>query len=246
LNKPSIGNAPGKREEVRAMFDSIAPRYDLLNHLLSLGIDKLWRKKAVSLLAPHEPKRILDIATGTADLAIEASRLNPELVVGIDISPEMLEVGRQKVERLGKSQTIDLRLGASEDLPLEDASFDAALVAFGVRNFENLQAGLKEINRVLAPGAPLVVLEFSHPTRFPVKQFYEFYFRYIVPRIGKVVSKHDSAYEYLPESVEAFPFGDAFLAEMEQAGFEKLSARPVTFGIASIYYGARCPVPGVR
>ena len=221
------------------MFDSIAPRYDLLNHLLSLGIDKLWRKKAVSLIAPYGPRRILDVATGTADLAIEAATLNPDLVVGIDISPEMLDIGRRKVQRLGKSEMIELRQGASEDLPLADHSFDAAMVAFGVRNFENLQAGLREMHRVLAEGAPLVVLEFSHPSRFPVKQLYEFYFKHVVPRIGKAVSKHESAYEYLPESVEEFPFGQDFLREMRQAGFEDLSIRPVTFGIASIYFGVR-------
>ncbi|MFV1981055.1 MAG: bifunctional demethylmenaquinone methyltransferase/2-methoxy-6-polyprenyl-1,4-benzoquinol methylase UbiE [Rhodothermia bacterium] len=236
-DKPTIGQAPGKREEVRAMFDSIAHRYDLLNHLLSLGIDRLWRKKAVSMLKSERPRRILDVATGTADLAIEALRLNPERIVGIDISEKMLEKGRVKVANLGKAGIIDLRQGASENLPLDDNSFDAALVAFGVRNFENLRGGLEEIARVLAPGRPLVVLEFSHPSRFPVKQVYDFYFRHVVPHIGKAVSKNATAYQYLPESVNAFPHGRSFLDEMEASGFTDLRQESLTFGIAALYFG---------
>lgn len=236
-DKPTIGQGPGKREEVRAMFNAIAPRYDLLNHVLSLGIDRLWRKKAVSMLRSDRPRRILDVATGTADLAIEALGLNPDRIVGIDISEEMLEKGRVKVGKLGKADIIDLRLGASEELPLDDNSFDAAMVAFGVRNFENLRGGLEEIARVLVPGRPLVVLEFSHPSHFPVKQVYDFYFRHVVPRVGKAVSKNATAYEYLPESVEAFPHGSLFLGEMEASGFTDLRQQSLTFGIAALYYG---------
>ena len=219
------------------MFDSIAHRYDLLNRLLSAGIDTIWRKRAISMLAPHRPRRILDVATGTADLAIEALKLEPERIVGIDIAAEMLSLGREKVAKIGKSGVIDLRSGASENLPLNDDSFDAAMVAFGVRNFENLRAGLSEIARVLVPGAPLVVLEFSHPARFPVKQVYEFYFKQVVPRVGRAVSKHPSAYEYLPDSVEVFPYGDAFLEEMKACGFSDLRTESLTFGIAALYYG---------
>lgn len=236
-DKPTVGQAPGKREEVGAMFDAIAHRYDFLNHLLSLGIDRLWRKRAVSLLRPDQPQTILDVATGTADLAIEALKLQPRRIVGVDIAEEMLAIGREKVARLGKSDVIELRRGASENLPLDDDTFDAAMVAFGVRNFEDLGAGLREIERVLRPGGPLVVLEFSHPTRFPVKQVYELYFRQVVPRVGRAVSKHSTAYDYLPESVEEFPFGPAFLEQMESAGFDDLRDIMLTFGIASIYYG---------
>jgi len=238
-NLPTAGHVPGKREEVRTMFDSIAPSYDFLNHLLSVGIDHLWRKQAVSLLKADTPGEILDVATGTADLAIEALKLDPTRIVGIDIAEEMLAIGRTKIERLGKSDVIELRLGASEELPLDDDSFDAALVAFGVRNFEDLRGGLSEICRVLRPRGPLVVLEFSHPQHLPVKQFYNFYFKHVVPRVGKAVSKHDTAYQYLPDSVSAFPFGQDFLNEMEIAGFRDLRERQLTFGIASLYFGRK-------
>lgn len=236
-SKPTIGQAPGKRQEVGAMFDAIAHRYDLLNHLLSLGIDRLWRKKAVSLLLDDRPATILDVATGTADLAIEALRLDPGRIVGVDISEEMLENGRQKVEKLGKSDVITLVYGASEELPFSDATFDAAMVAFGVRNFEDLGRGLQEIGRVLKPGCPLVVLEFSHPRRFPIRQLYDFYFRRVVPLVGRLISKHATAYEYLPDSVGVFPYGQTFLDELSAAGFERLEMIPLTFGIASLYLG---------
>lgn len=221
------------------MFDSIAHRYDLLNHLLSAGIDRLWRKKAISLLAADSPATILDVATGTADLAIEALKLQPDAVIGIDISNEMLEIGREKVRRIGKADVIDLRQGASEKLPLADGSFDAAVVGFGVRNFEDLDIGLREIHRVLAPGGRLAVLEFSQPGGFPVKQVYDFYFKHVVPRVGKAVSRHETAYEYLNESVDAFPYGEAFLNVMGRAGFNERTAYPQTFGIASIYIGRK-------
>ncbi|GIV57373.1 MAG: bifunctional demethylmenaquinone methyltransferase/2-methoxy-6-polyprenyl-1,4-benzoquinol methylase UbiE [Bacteroidetes bacterium] len=238
-NYPPIGEAQGKKEAVQAMFDAIAPRYDLLNRILSFGIDRRWRRQAIEMLREHQPRRILDVATGTADLAIEALTLEPEKVVGVDISEEMLRVGREKIERLGLTDRITLRRGDAERLPFSDAQFDAVLVAFGVRNFENLEQGLRQIARVLRPGGVLVVLEFSHPRRFPVKQLYEFYARHILPRIGSSVSKDEGAYRYLPESIAAFPDGPRFLDIMQQVGFSDLRWKPLTFGIASLYRGTR-------
>lgn len=219
------------------MFDAIAPRYDLLNRVLSLGIDQSWRRKAVNLLRDDHPKRILDVATGTADLAIEAVNLDPQSIVGVDISDQMLKVGREKVKRLGLSERITLRHGDSERLPFSDAQFDAILVAFGVRNFENLDRGLAEMRRVLRPGGALVVLEFSHPQAFPMKQLYSFYSRFILPNVGGVISKDKGAYKYLPESVARFPSGDAFLERMGAAGYQDLMWKPLTSGIASLYKG---------
>jgi demethylmenaquinone methyltransferase/2-methoxy-6-polyprenyl-1,4-benzoquinol methylase len=236
-NYPPIGEVEGKKQQVEEMFDAIAPRYDLLNRILSLGIDRSWRRKAVEMLREESPKRILDVATGTADLAIEALALDPKKIVGVDLSEEMLKIGRQKVEKLGETDRIQLRRGDSERLPFSDKQFDAALVAFGVRNFENLRKGLSEIARVLKPGGTLVVLEFSHPRAFPVKQLYQLYSKHVLPRIGNAVSKNDGAYRYLPDSVAAFPDGDAFLSEMKVAGFTDLRQKPLTFGIASLYKG---------
>ena len=196
---PPVGQVEGKKEAVAAMFDAIAPRYDLLNRVLSLGIDQWWRKKAVNLLRDAAPKRILDVATGTADLAIEALRLNPEKIIGVDISEEMLNLGQLKIEQQGLTDKITLRKGDSERLPFSDNQFDATLVAFGVRNFEHLQRGLQEIQRVLKPQGQIVVLEFSHPRTFPIKQVYHFYSRHILPRIGRTLSQHEGAYEYLPQ-----------------------------------------------
>ena len=234
---PPIGESEGKKQEVAAMFDAIAPRYDLLNRVLSAGIDRTWRKKAVDWLVDHRPRRILDVATGTADLAIEASRLEPEKIVGVDIAEEMLALGRAKLEKLGLDDRIVLQKGDAERLPFSDAQFDAVLVAFGVRNFENLQKGLREIRRVLKSGGVLVVLEFSRPTRFPVKQGYAFYGRYVLPVVGRFLSKDRGAYTYLPESITAFPDGDDFLEALASAGFEEVKERRLTFGIASLYRG---------
>ena len=219
------------------MFDAIAPRYDLLNRVLSAGIDKVWRKKAVNWLAEHEPKRILDIATGTADLAIESARLQPEKVIGVDIAEEMLRIGRDKIAKRNLDNQITLIRGDAEKLPFSDSQFDAALVAFGVRNFENLGKGLENIRRVLKKGGTLVVLEFSQPQRFPVKQFYSFYSHYILPVIGRVMSKDQGAYTYLPESIAAFPSGEDFLGIMKSAGYSNVQQKPLTFGIASLYKG---------
>ena len=236
-NHPPIGEAAGKKQQVEAMFDAIAPRYDLLNRVLSFGIDQWWRKLAVNWLRPDAPRRILDVATGTADLAIRALDLDPEKVVGVDISEEMLRVGREKLAQMGLADRITLQRGDSEKLPFSDNQFDAALVAFGVRNFEDLGRGLSQIARILRPGGRLVVLEFSHPRAFPIKQLYAFYSRYVLPRIGSAVSKDSGAYRYLPASVAAFPDGEDFLAVMQQSGFRNVQERRLTFGIASLYKG---------
>ena len=229
----------GKKKEVAQMFDNISSRYDFLNHLLSLGIDKGWRKKAINMLKANPPKKLLDIATGTGDFAIAALTLNPEKITGIDISEGMLEMGRKKLKAQNLSGKIELLYGDSENISFPDNTFDAAIVAFGVRNFEDLDKGLKQIHRVLKPGAKFVVLEFSKPTVFPVKQFYGFYFRYILPVIGRIVSKDQSAYSYLPESVKAFPDGEKFLERLNIAGFTGTNQKQLTFGIASIYSGIK-------
>jgi demethylmenaquinone methyltransferase / 2-methoxy-6-polyprenyl-1,4-benzoquinol methylase len=224
-----------KKEQVAQMFNSISGRYDFLNHFLSLGIDKRWRKKAIRILEAAKPKLILDVATGTADFALQALIINPEKIVGVDISEGMLEVGRKKLEQRGLSSKIELRLADSENLPFADNNFDAVTVGFGVRNFENLKKGLLEINRVMKPGALLVVLEFSRPSRFPIKQVYNVYFNFILPKIGRLVSRDKSAYTYLPESVEAFPDGDKFVAILQETGFKNTTCKPLTFGVSSIY-----------
>jgi len=236
---PPIGEAEGKTEAVESMFDTIAPRYDLLNRVLSFGIDRYWRTQAVRLLADEQPRRILDVATGTADLALKAERiLHPREVVGIDLSAAMLQRGRDKIARRGRSSRITLTQGNAEDLPFEDSTFDAALVAFGVRNFEDLTAGLCDIRRVLRPGGRLVVLEFSQPRGVPIRPLYRWYSRVLLPRIGGFLSPDRGAYEYLPTSVAAFPDGADFLARLERSGYVDLLWRPLTFGIASLYRGA--------
>lgn len=228
-----------KKEQVADMFDNIAARYDLLNHVLSLSIDKGWRKKVVKMASEGKPKLILDVATGTADLAIALEKAAPEAITGIDISAGMLEVGREKVAKKGLSKMISLEQADSENLPFPDQTFDAITVAFGVRNFENLEKGLSEMFRVLKPGGKLLVLEFSQPQKFPFKQLYNFYFKNILPTIGKLVSKDARAYTYLPESVQAFPYGDKFMTIMENCGYKKGRKIPVTFGIATIYEGLK-------
>jgi demethylmenaquinone methyltransferase/2-methoxy-6-polyprenyl-1,4-benzoquinol methylase len=228
-----------KKEQVAQMFDNISARYDFLNHFLSLGIDKGWRKKVVAIVRKHQPKRILDIATGTADLAIALSRLNPDKIDGVDISEGMLAVGKEKIKKRGLAEVVTLSYGDSEALPFPDASFDAVTVAFGVRNFENLDLGLSEMYRVTRPGGLVVVLEFSKPSRFPIKQLYQFYFTHILPRWGRLISKDASAYTYLPESVQAFPDGKDFLNHLSAVGFSSLKEKRLTFGIASIYTGIK-------
>lgn len=228
-----------KKEQVATMFNNISKRYDLLNHTLSLGIDILWRKKAVRLLKPYQPKMILDIATGTGDFAIEAMSLQPDEVIGVDISEGMLDVGKQKIARKGLSETIKMKLGDSENLQFEDNKFDAITVAFGVRNYENLEKGLSEMYRVTKPGGHVMIIEFSKPRRFPVKQLYNFYFKSILPKIGRFVSKDDAAYQYLPDSVAAFPDGDAFLNILQKVGYKDTKWIPLTIGISSIYWARK-------
>jgi demethylmenaquinone methyltransferase/2-methoxy-6-polyprenyl-1,4-benzoquinol methylase len=228
-----------KKEEVEQMFNNIAPRYDLLNHVLSMGIDKSWRKKAVKLLKNEKHELLLDVATGTADFAIAASALHPGKIEGVDIAEKMLDAGRKKIIKLGLENMISLSKADSENLPFADNTFDAVTVGFGVRNFENLDKGLAEIFRVLKPGGTSLVLEFSNPVAFPVKQLYNMYFNYILPWVGRAVSKDNAAYSYLPESVKAFPSGNGFLTVYEKAGFSGASFIPLTFGIASIYIGKK-------
>mgnify|MGYP003651271271 FL=1 len=224
-----------KKEQVAEMFDNISHRYDFLNHFLSLGIDKLWRKKAVKILSAIQPKVILDVATGTGDFAIESLSLKPTQVVGIDISQGMLDKGIVKIKKNGQEDIIELKYGDSEDIPFEDNYFDAITVAFGVRNFENLEKGLSEMKRVLKTGGMAVVLEFSKPKSFPIKQIYNFYFHNVLPGIGKLVSKDASAYTYLPKSVEAFPEGKEFEEILKKVGFQYKSTHPLFFGVSSIY-----------
>lgn len=220
---------------VQSMFNDIAPRYDLLNHLLSADIDKIWRKKVRRSLAPADPKQILDVASGTGDLAIELAKMPVDRIVGIDIANEMLEIGRVKIKRKGLDPVIELQTGDSEAIAFSDEQFDAVTVAFGVRNFENLDAGLKEMQRVLKKGGQVAVLEFSKPAGFPMRNLYYFYFKRILPLIGRMVSKHDSAYTYLPASVVAFPEGADFMQRMKAAGFKNPVQKRLTFGIATLY-----------
>lgn len=229
----------GKKQQVARMFNNISGRYDFLNHFLSLGIDIRWRKKAIQFLKPFQPKTILDVATGTGDFAFEAMALKPDKITGVDISEGMLAVGKKKVAAGGLTDTIELVYGDSENLPFPDNSYDAVIVAFGVRNFENLDKGLGEIHRVIKPGGHIVVLEFSKPSATPMKQLYQFYFRYILPVIGRLVSKDKAAYTYLPESVQAFPDGDRFLDHLKRAGFSQTNCMPLTLGISSLYTAAK-------
>ena len=228
-----------KKEKVREMFNGIAPKYDLLNHLLSMGIDRSWRRKAMRELERGRRDVILDIACGTGDFSIEALRHGAGRVVGADISENMLAVAREKAKAKGLEDRLDFRYGDSENLEFGDAAFDAVTVAFGVRNFEHLERGLSEMCRVLRPGGKVVILEFSTPERFPMKQLYRFYFRRILPRVGGMVSGDRSAYEYLPASVFAFPQGERFLEIMRRCGFRDVARRRLTFGIATLYTGVK-------
>ncbi len=230
--KEEVGS---KKEQVATMFNNISKKYDFLNHFLSLGIDIIWRKKAIRLLKEQQPKQILDIATGTGDFAITALRLNPDKITGIDISEGMLAVGREKIKAKGLQDKIELKLGDSENLEFADNTFDAYTVGFGVRNFENLEKGLAEMLRVLKPNGTAIILEFSKPKSFPVKQLYNFYFNKVLPGIGKLVSKDACAYTYLPESVNAFPDGEKFIDILTKVGYKNPINISLMFGIASIY-----------
>ena len=225
----------GKKQQVENMFDGIAHNYDFLNRLLSFRIDVLWRNRVIKMLKPFKPQRILDVATGTADLAIALQKLNPQSIIGIDISAGMLAIGQQKIEQKKLNNNITLQKADSENLPFEDNYFDAVTVAFGVRNFENLEKGLSEIRRVLKPDGQFIILEFSKVKVFPLKQLYHFYFRYVTPFIGRIFSKSNQAYTYLPNSVAVFPEGEEMCVILQNVGFKQPLCRHVSFGIASIY-----------
>jgi demethylmenaquinone methyltransferase/2-methoxy-6-polyprenyl-1,4-benzoquinol methylase len=237
--KPYSDSDKGKKEQVAGMFNNIASKYDFLNHFLSLNIDKIWRRKVIRMLQIRQPERILDVATGTGDLAIAALKCKPKRVDGIDISEGMLEVGKKKIQQKGYTNTIFLTMGDAENIPFDDNTFDAITVAFGVRNFENLDKGLSEMYRVLKPNGICAILEFTMPKYFPFKQLYGFYFKFILPAFGKMISKDNSAYTYLPESVKAFPQRDEFLGRLEQSAFQKTGYINLSMGIAGIYTGIK-------
>ena len=225
---------------IAAMFDRISPKYDALNHLLSLNIDKVWRKKTAKAVSSFYPKTILDLATGTADLAIELAKLNPQAhIIGVDFSEKMLEIGKAKIAKQGLDSQIELQWRNAASLPFEDNSFDTVTVAFGVRNFEDLNKGLSEIRRVLKPGGLAFILEFSMPEKFPIKQAYRLYFKHILPKIGKWISKDAHAYSYLPESVERFPKPSDFLRTLSDNGLIESSARHLGWGIATLYWATK-------
>jgi demethylmenaquinone methyltransferase/2-methoxy-6-polyprenyl-1,4-benzoquinol methylase len=237
---PYAGSKLSKKEQIADMFDNIAFRYDFLNHFMSMGIDVIWRKKALKQLKTLQPKQMLDVATGTGDFAIMAQRiLQPDHITGIDISEGMLAIGRKKIEKLGLDNKITLQGGDSETISFPDQTFDAITVAFGVRNFEHLEKGLSEMRRVLKPGGKLVILEFSNPTVFPIKQLYNLYFRYITPLLGKWIAKSQAAYSYLPDSVKAFPQGQVMCNILTNTGFQSVTCKTLTFGICSIYCATR-------
>ncbi|WP_339661946.1 bifunctional demethylmenaquinone methyltransferase/2-methoxy-6-polyprenyl-1,4-benzoquinol methylase UbiE [uncultured Polaribacter sp.] len=229
----------GKKEQVTQMFDTISENYDDLNRVISLGIDVQWRKKVVEIVGKNNPKQILDIATGTGDLALMMASLHPDRIVGLDISAGMLEVGKRKISKANLSEKIEMIVGDSEEMPFDDDTFDAITVSFGVRNFAHLDKGLTEIARVLKPTGVLVILETSNPTKFPFKQGYKFYTNYILPIIGKLFSKDKVAYSYLSESANSFPFGETFNNILEKNGFTHTKHTPVTFGVATIYTASK-------
>ena len=232
--KPQQDSPVSKKLQVAKMFDNIAKSYDFLNHSLSFGMDFYWRKKAVSKLT-NNPKKILDVATGTADFAIAATKMKEVQIIGIDISEKMLEIGENKIKQKGLEKQIKLQLADSENLPFESGSFDGITAGFGVRNFENLQLGLSEMCRVLKEGGIAVILEPSKPKAFPVKQIYSAYFHYILPFLGRLISKDNRAYNYLPESVDAFPKNEKFIEILKEVGFRKVKYLPLTLGIVSLY-----------
>ncbi|PKP40090.1 MAG: bifunctional demethylmenaquinone methyltransferase/2-methoxy-6-polyprenyl-1,4-benzoquinol methylase UbiE [Bacteroidetes bacterium HGW-Bacteroidetes-13] len=237
--KPYKGSKLGKKAQVAQMFDNISTQYDGLNRVISFGIDRSWRKKVEKLVAAVNPKKIIDLATGTGDLAIQLSHSSDAEIVGLDISNGMLEVGRKKIAEKKLSERIRMVFGDSEKIPFSDNHFDAATVAFGVRNFENLEKGLSEILRVLKPGGVLVILETSVPTQTPFKQGYGFYTKNVLPVIGRIFSKDRSAYAYLSESANNFPYGETFNNILKKIGFINVRHYPQTFGVATIYHATK-------
>lgn len=238
-NVTPYNSSQEKKEQVAQMFDNIANRYDLLNSLLSLGIHKGWRKKCIQLLMPFQPKVILDVATGTGDFAIACAPLNPQKIVGVDISEGMMQFGREKLKELKLDKLITLEYGNAETIEYPDNTFDAIVVGFGVRNFQNLEKGLANLNRVLKPGGKMVILEFSYPTNFLIKAGYNFYFSYITPLIGKLFSSDKRAYSYLTESVKAFPNNEKFVEIMNTVKFKESAFQSLSFGIAAVYTGSK-------
>ena len=233
--KPYKNSDLGKKEQVAKMFDAISKNYDGLNRVISLGIDIKWRKKVVEIVGKNNPKQILDIATGTGDLALMMAELNPDKIIGLDISEGMLAEGEEKIAKVNLSKKIEMEVGDSEEMPFNDDTFDAITVSFGVRNFANLDKGIQEIARVLKPSGVLVILETSNPTKFPFKQGYKLYTNLFLPVIGKLFSKDKVAYSYLSESANSFPFGTAFNNILQKNGFTHTEDKPVTFGVATIY-----------
>lgn len=233
---PDIHSNLEKKDQVAGMFDNIAGRYDFLNRFLSLGIDQIWRKKALKLLVEKHPATILDVATGTGDVAIMAAKmLKPQRITGIDISNGMLEIGRKKIKNLNLESVIDLQEGDSAAISFADNSFDCVTVAFGVRNFQHLEKGLAEIRRVLKPDGKLVILEFSRPALPVVKQVYNFYMLTVCPTFGKLFSKNKAAYKYLDASIKKFPEGNSFLKILQDLGYKNNFSKKLTLGICSIY-----------
>ena len=234
--KPYDGSDLSKKKQVEKMFDNISAKYDFLNHFLSFGIDHIWRRKTIKLIAKKNPTFILDVATGTGDLAFAAEKkINVDKIIGLDISNGMLEVGREKIKKRSLQDKLEFIQGDSENLPFENDFFDAVMVSFGVRNFEDLNKGLKEIKRVLKPGGGIYILEFSKPKKFPLKQLFSFYSKLILPSLGSLISKDKSAYHYLPASVDAFPQGEDFVKKLQKVGFSSSSLRPLSGGISTLY-----------
>ena len=233
--------APGsKKEQVTNMFDKIAPKYDLLNKVLTLGIDTIWRKKAIAKLNPQDHRKILDVATGTADIAMEINKqLKPDQVIGLDISSEMVNYGNKKLKQKNLTDIISLEVGDSEAMRFEDGVFDATTCAFGVRNFGNLEKGLSEMYRVTKDGGKVVILEFSRPKIFPFKQLFNFYFKHILPRIGGSASPDDKAYDYLYKSVQVFPDYENFAEILEKIGYRSIEWKALSLGICTIYTGVK-------
>ena len=236
---PEKNSSLGKKAQVTGMFNNIAGRYDFLNTMLSFGIDQYWRRKTISMLKKEKPQVILDAATGTGAMAIEAAKLNPVKIFGIDISEDMLKIARTKIKSKKLNEIIELLEGDSENLIFNDNKFDAVMVAFGVRNFENLDKGLREFHRVLKPQGKVFILEFSQPQNQIISPLYRFYSSRIMPFLGKKISKNEVAYQYLNDSAEVFPSGNNFLSILQQAGFRETKSKPLTFGVVTVYSGRK-------